>query len=133
MGGVVVVEYELAAVLLYDGAHYVCVVRGEPNDEETAWVRYDGMSTDGGAQGVGSSCVHPDGAPSWGENWGVAGTLYSRVARLAQDEAKRDEQLAREEREFASARDKLGAAEAALAAASAARLAAGGAERLNGR
>ena len=67
VGGVVVVEYKFAAVLLYDGAHYVCVVRVEPNDEETAWVRYDGMSTDGGAQGVGSSCVHPDGANSWGK------------------------------------------------------------------
>ena len=139
VGGVVNVEYELAAVLLYNGAHYVCVVRGDPCNEEPAWVRYDGMSTDGGALGVGSSCVPPDGAHSWGDHWGVTGTLYSRVARLAPDEAKRDEHLAREAAPnamfaaFLSARDKVGSAEAALAAADAARLAAGGAERRNGR
>ena len=60
---VVAVDYELAAVLLYDGGHYACILRGEAEDEP-AWVRYDGMSTDGGLKGVGSKCMPPDGASS---------------------------------------------------------------------
>ena len=114
VGGVVNVEYELAAVLLYNGAHYVCVVRGDPGNEEPTWVRHDGMSTDGGTQGVGSSCVPPDGEHSWGVNWGLAGTLYSRVARHTPGEAKSNEQRAREAAQnamfaaFVSAREREG-------------------------
>ena len=77
---------------------------------------------------MGSKCMPPDGASSWGQGWGVTGTLYSRVARRAPGEAARNEQIARAAAPnaalaaFWAAQNEVGTAEEALAAANTERL-----------